>query len=768
MNDLLTPELLTICDREPIQIPGAIQPHGLLLSLGEPDLRLIQISANLADIAGKSVQALLGSALEQLIGDAGMQQLRRVLAQESLQQRPIYAGLMIIDGVHYDAVAHRHAGQLILELEPTARGDASSFAAIYPLVRSFVAQLQQTESLQQLCELAADEMHRITGFGRVLVYRFNEEGAGEVLAEARASDYPSYLDLRFPASDIPRQARALYLANHIRLIADAHYQPVPLLPPLHPATGAPTDLSYAGLRSVSPVHVQYMKNMGTLASMSISIIVRGQLWGLISCHHASARTVPFEVRTACEHLGQILSLQIEAKEDRSESLHGLELRRILVGLLASMADRDNFVDGLVADADELLRLASASGAAIVSAGRCQRVGDAPSEHSIVALAGWLADNVPNGMYSSHELSLDYPQAAQLQPQAAGVLAMSISQLHQHYVMWFRPEVVQTVKWAGNPHKAAIPDAARPSDVSVLHPRHSFDSWSETVRGKSLPWRRSEVEVAEELRRAILAVALRRAEELAALTGELERSNKELEAFSYSVSHDLRAPLRHIVGYADLLKEFEGSQLSERGQRFLNNIDEAAHFAGTLVDDLLSFSQMGRAALRLGSVHLNELLASVIRDLRDETAGRDIQWNIAPLPTVQADSAFLQLALRNLLANAIKYTRTRSPAVITITSEELADAWAFHVADNGVGFNMHYVNKLFGVFQRLHRMEDFEGTGIGLANVRRIVERHDGRVWAQGEIDHGAVFSFTLPRIGVGQDSDKAAKKRQKYQQKPVQ
>ncbi|WP_428312524.1 ATP-binding protein [Hydrocarboniphaga sp.] len=757
MNDLLTPELLTICDREAIQVPGAIQPHGLLLSLGEPALQLIQISANLAEVAGKPAEVLLGSPLEQLVGQAGVQQLERVLASESLQQRPIYAGRMSIGGLHYDAVAHRHAGQLIVELEPTARRDASSFAAIYPLVRSFVAQLQQTESLQQLCELAAVEMHRITGFGRVLVYRFNDEGDGEVLAEARDQGYSSYLDLRFPASDIPRQARALYLANHIRLIADAHYQPVPLLPPLHPDTGKPTDLSHAALRSVSPVHVQYMKNMGTLASMSISIIVRGRLWGLISCHHASARTVPFEVRTACEHLGQILSLQIEAKEDRAESAHGLELRRSLVGLLAAMAERDNFVDGLTADGDELLRLAAASGAAIVSAGRCQRVGAAPDEDAILALAEWLAASVPNGMYSSNELALDYPQAAQLQPQAAGLLAMSISQLHQHYVMWFRPEVIQTVKWAGNPHKAAIPDAGTAAEVSVLHPRHSFDSWSQTVRGKTLPWRRSEIEVAEELRRAILAIALRRAEELAALNDELRRSNKELEAFSYSVSHDLRAPLRHIVGYADLLKEFEGAQLTERGQRFLNNIDEAAHFAGTLVDDLLSFSQMGRAALRLGWVHMNELVASVIRDLGADTSGRDVQWNIGPLPTVVADSAFLQLALRNLLANAIKYTRTRSPAVISFTSEELADAWAFHVADNGVGFNMNYVNKLFGVFQRLHRMEEFEGTGIGLANVRRIVERHDGRVWARGEIDRGAVFSFTLPKAELSRNPGDTSK-----------
>jgi len=208
---------------------------------------------------------------------------------------------------------------------------------------------------------------------------------------------------------------------------------------------------------------------------------------------------------------------------------------------------------------------------------------------------------------------------------------------------------------------------------------------------------------------------------------------------------LRAPLRHIVGYADLLREFDGERLSERGQRFLSNITEASHFAGTLVDDLLTFSQMGRAALRRVPVAMNDLVSSVVRDLGDEIIDRDLQWQIGVLPVVVADSAFLQLALRNLLANAVKYTRTRTPAVITISAEDQPDAWVFHVRDNGVGFNMKYSDKLFGVFQRLHRMEEFEGTGIGLANVRRIVERHDGRVWAHGEPDCGATFSFSLPK-----------------------
>ena len=734
------------CEHEPIHIPGAIQPHGLLLVLSNPGMQIIQISANAMQWSGLAAEALLGQPVSVLIDDALQAGLHHQLGEPAALERPRYLGVTAIGSQRCDVVAHRRGGQLILELEPqpvdAGMGvDLGWTNTIYPQVRSFVAQLPSCHALEPLCMLAADEVRLMTGFGRVLIYRFEDDDHGCVLAESRQPDYDSYLGLHFPESDIPRQARELYRLNPIRLIADAHYQPVPLIPAHHPQTGAATDLSLAALRSVSPLHLQYMRNMGTLASMSISIIVGGRLWGLIACHHAQPRHVALPIRMACEHLGQILSLQIEAKQDNEEAQHGRDLSRVLVRLLASMAERDSLVDGLTAMPNELLQLAGADGAAVVSSGRCVRIGDAPTESAIVDLVDWLSRQDVGGRYSSEHLEADYPGGAASLSPAAGVLAISISQLHRHYVLWFRHEIVRTVDWAGDPTKTGHSQ----DGAAALTPRSSFARWRQTLHGYARRWRASEIDAADQLRHAILAVALRRAEEMAALNEELTRSNRELEAFSYSVSHDLRAPLRHIVGYADLLREFDGERLSERGQRFLSNITEASHFAGTLVDDLLTFSQMGRAALRRVPVAMNDLVSSVVRDLGDEIIDRDLQWQIGVLPVVVADSAFLQLALRNLLANAVKYTRTRTPAVITISAEDQPDAWVFHVRDNGVGFNMKYSDKLFGVFQRLHRMEEFEGTGIGLANVRRIVERHDGRVWAHGEPDCGATFSFSLPK-----------------------
>jgi light-regulated signal transduction histidine kinase (bacteriophytochrome)/CheY-like chemotaxis protein len=230
------------------------------------------------------------------------------------------------------------------------------------------------------------------------------------------------------------------------------------------------------------------------------------------------------------------------------------------------------------------------------------------------------------------------------------------------------------------------------------------------------------------------------------TAQLEAANKELDAFAYSVSHDLRAPLRHIDGFMEMLKKKAGTVLDEQNRHYMDTISEAANKMGLLIDDLLSFSRMGRHAMSFQQVDLGTMVRDVIRELEPDAAGRNIEWGIGDLPAVGGDAAMLRIVLDNLIANALKFTRPRQQARIEVGSlpGQASEAVLF-VRDNGVGFDMTYVDKLFGVFQRLHRAEEFEGTGIGLANVRRIIDRHGGRTWAEGQVNQGAVFYFSLPQ-----------------------
>lgn len=723
MTHTVTTLELARCAEEPIGTPGAIQPHGRLLVLEASTARLVAYSAN-----------WLESERARAACDAWARDWVGAVPAEGGHGLGVYH----IDGNDHEAIAHRSGPLLMVEFERASAAQGME-APIYSLARQFLPSLQGADTLRGVTDLAAREIKRLTGFGRCLVYRFDSEGHGEVLSEVRESAYDAYVDHRFPASDVPEQARALYRRNQIRLIPDAHYVPVPLVCVDTRWQAADIDLTCTGLRSVSPVHLEYMRNMGTRASMSVSIVVAGRLWGLISCHDHAPRVLSLQCRAACEHLGRLLALQIEAKEAGEEAARRLELRRLTLDIVSHMAESDATLRRLLDHPEPLLRMMRAHGAAVVRDDQCWTVGTTPDERAILALSDW-ARHARSEVAHDECLAESHADARSYRHQAAGVLAISISQVHRHLILWFRPEYVRTIHWAGDPRKGVESSDGR------LHPRRSFATWKEEVAGRALPWRAAEIAAALELRQALIGIVLRRAEEMAAVAGELGRVNKELEAFSYTVSHDLRAPMRHISGYVDLVLEMEGAHLSARAHRYLSHVKEASLYAGQLVDALLNFSRLGRSTLERTMVDVDTLVSDLIEETVRQEGSRRIEWQVArPLQRLWADPILLQVALRNLLGNAVKYTRKRDPARISVRSIEDGEGVGLSVADNGVGFQMKYASKLFGVFQRLHQAEEFEGTGIGLANVRRIVERHGGSVRAHGEPDRGATFAFVLPR-----------------------
>jgi light-regulated signal transduction histidine kinase (bacteriophytochrome) len=429
-------------------------------------------------------------------------------------------------------------------------------------------------------------------------------------------------------------------------------------------------------------------------------------------------------------------MRIAAQANGEDAASRVALARISARLLSAMTSEASWLDGLVRAPDDLLAQVAASGAAIVTSDRYLSVGSTPSEAHVRSIVSWLSGRGDEEIVSTHSLAAEFAAAEAFAGSASGILAIRISELFPNWLIWFRPEVISTVQWGGNPHKV-VQEAGR------IHPRKSFDAWREQVRLNAPAWTEAELSAARDLRRAIVGIVLRNAEEMAQLSSELQRSNKELEAFSYSVSHDLRAPFRHIVGFSQLLRERE-SGLDAKSQHYLQHISESAVAAGKLVDDLLAFSQLGRTAILRKNVDMNKLVAEVVKSVLYEAEGRDIIWEIADLPVAWGDATLLRQVWFNLIENSVKYTRPRSPAVITISGWSEADATVFRVSDNGVGFDMTYAGKLFGVFQRLQRVEDFEGTGIGLALVRRILDRHNGTITATGEVDKGSAFVFALP------------------------
>lgn len=738
---------LTACDREPIHIPGAIQPHGFLLAAAPGSWVVQQASENVGALLGMPVARVLGRSVFEVLPETVVGPLRQAAANPLFTRRPMFVRNVAFGSGEearvFALIAHMHRGMIIIEGEALGADARTMRQDPHYELEQFIARMEAVPEIDVLLTMAAAETRRLTGFDRVLIYQFDPAWNGIVVAEDRNEVLPSYLDLRFPASDIPQQARELYRTNRLRLIARADYEPVRLLAREENAT--PVDLSLSTLRSVSPVHLEYMRNMGTGSSMSISLMRGGQLWGLISCHSRAERVVPFDVRATCELLGQVLSLQLGAREQAHALSYRMQLKAVLTRLLASMAKHNGAGPGLRAARQDLLALTNAAGVAVVIEGNIELHGRTPTKAQVEALVRWLREKQAFETFDVDALPDVFPPAQEYAWVASGLLAIPISRVHESFVVWFRPEVVSTVTWGGDPGKPVQTEAG---GATRLHPRKSFEAWVETVRGRSVRWAAPEIEAARELRSGVLEIVLQNAERLAALMEELTRTNKELEAFSYTVSHDLRAPFRHIRGYAELLKAEKNQLLDAEGREFLDHVLNGAGYAGRMVDNILAFSQMGRTPLQIVDVDLGSLIEEVLAGLRVGTGQRDIRWNVGPLPTVPGDANLLRTAFHNLIENAIKFTRERATAQIDITASETAQEHVVVVKDNGAGFDMKYRDKLFGMFQRLHGWDEFEGTGIGLASVRRIVARHGGRVWAEAEVGRGAAFHVALPKTAI--------------------
>ncbi len=744
---------LAACAREPIHIPGSIQPHGTLLVL-TPNLKIEAAASNAQQFLGQPAETLIGKPLVNVLNADLVQRLRDTVAGQS--GSPVFIFTHVHQDIPLNVVAHHHDDRIILEFEPAsataahASNTAATFQSLYPTIRDSMQRLEGAGDVRELYATAAEDVRRIAGFDRVMIYAFDADWHGWVVGEARSPDVASYMDHHFPASDIPEQARELYRSNRSRVIVDTGYQPAPLIG--KDSAARPIDLSFALLRSVSPVHVEYLNNMGVGASTSFSIIRNGKLWGLIACHHRTALHVPFEVRTACEFLAQVLGMQIGAQERRRHDEHLLRLQAAQTRLLAAMTPEENLRASLLAAGPQLLDFMSAGGAALYFNNEITLLEATPSEEQVQQILDMLILKEDQDLWSTESLPAVMPSAETLKDTAAGVLAMRISQFVNSYILWFRPEKLRTIRWGGDPNKPALP---APVGSGRIHPRKSFQQWIETIRNRSDPWLREELDAAVEFRSAVVNIVLRKVEELAGMNAQLKRANSELEAFSYSVSHDLRAPFRHISGFSDLLARRTAASLDETSQRYVKVIGDAARHAGKLVDALLAFAHISRVQLQKRDASLAEMLQNVQRNSENEIRGRNVQFKIdlAPDATIaHGDPTLLQLVLQNLVSNALKFTRHQPATIIEVTSRiesvTTGDApgrrLVVRVRDNGIGFDNKFAHKLFSPFQRLHREDEFEGTGIGLANVKRIIERHGGTATAEGTPNAGATITFTLP------------------------
>jgi len=496
---------LSNCERELIHLSGSIQPHGMLVVLAEPRMEITQVSANVATLIGCEPEALLGQPLERL-GDEFAQDVRKVAAQQHLANLLPIRTAFALDGQRFNCTLLLHrppAGGLVLEFEEV-QGSARRRATPHMADRltKMVTNLSTAHSIPALADFVVREMRDLLGYDRVMVYRFDPDGHGAIIAEEKERSLESYLNRHYPSTDIPQRARELYLRNKVRVLVDVGYTPVPLVPRLNPTTGDDLDLSMATLRSVSPLHVQYLSNMGVKATLVASLIHDGKLWGLISCHHLSTKVIPYDLRAAVELIAEVVSTRISALEHFAEAQAEVLVRRLEQRLLDATATDGDWRRALFDTPRQLLHPVGATGAALLFDGEVHTTGDVPSTPDLRGLFAYLDTQTHDPVFACSSMAKLDPRFNPITPVAAGVLAVRFGTASGEYLVWFRKEQLQDITWGGDPRKAVSMD-----DNQQLTPRASFAAWHEQVRDTSIPWTPRESSIAKAIGQSLSDIIL---------------------------------------------------------------------------------------------------------------------------------------------------------------------------------------------------------------------------------------------------------------------
>jgi len=745
-KDIVNRDRVTLenCENEAIHIPGEIQPHGFLLGI-RPDWKIDYCTENIstffnlthAQVLGKDFSAVFGAEAESSI-------TQYIQGDEVKDAFPLE--IELLDKL-FQINIHKSGQNYILEGE-LLFPDREKLADAYKQTIQFVNQMNKTKSLKDLCALVAKGTREITGYDRVMIYRFDEQYNGEVFAEDRDERIEPFLGLHYPHTDIPAQARELYIRNQLRLIVDINYKPVPIYT-VDDQPGKNLDLSLSILRSTSPIHVEYLKNIGVGATLTISLIHHDKLWGLIACHHYSEKNISPQIRLAAKLQGQFITSQIDVRQAYDENLTAQKTNLALDQLLALDLPIGEKSLESIANSPQLLELCNASGVAIVARGKFYKNGLTPSDAQIELLLELINNKTTEEIYTTNNISVEFPELEQ-SPDFAGLIYHSLG--NNAHIIWYRPETVSEIHWGGDPAKAIV------KDENGLHPRNSFNIWKQIVKHKSSRWRKYEtnaaVQYAHTLHNQLILIMLSEEEEKYRNQSEvLRETNSELENINWISTHDLQEPLRKIqLITSKMLSEIDGLSIESISQS-LHRVSKSANRMSGLLEDILKYTRIKNTRDKLQKVDLNKILGATIKEMKELIEERSAIIQHEDLPEVHAIGFLMRQLFINILQNSLKYASPeRTPKIkITASQEPVLIKHKYKVycywirfSDNGIGFEQQFAESIFKVFTRLHTQEQYTGSGIGLALCKKIMQAVGGDIEAEGNPGSGTDITIYFP------------------------
>ena len=735
---------ITNCDREPIHIPGSVQNHGFLVAVSNKDATIRYASENVKTFTGLEAAQVLGQSFDWLMQEGKIASRSFVPSQITsygydTNYDAINPILVELNGEPYYMLLHSSGSDIVLaEFEyryPTLEVDLQRMVGVS------VSRILEGKTVKDILHNTAKQVREIIGYDRVMVYQFLEDGHGEVIAEDIKEGVDSFMGLHYPASDIPKQARELYLTNMTRIIVDVNAPVAPLFT-YHIVKGTepqPLDLTHSALRAVSPIHIQYLKNMGVAASFSVSLISHGKLWGLIACHNLTPKFIEYKARDASKLLGQILSSSLEYRYDE-ESKEAVRLYRQAVDELAKKMQREeNIGEAFEKNKDVVLQITEATGAAVIFEDQVHTVGTTPGEKDIRSIVEWLKQNITSQIFHIENFSERNKSASQFSASASGILACMLSKELGEYMLWFKPERVRTVNWAGNPNKPVETDENGQQKIS---PRHSFSVWSQQMRNTSEPWSKAEISAVMKLREDITYVINQKANQIRQLNERLKEAYDELDTFSFTISHDLKSPITSIRNYTEIILE-DNDKLNEDVVRMLHRIMKSTEKMNLLIREVLAYSRISRKELQYEDINMITLIQEIVSELLVVYKNTSVEVVQKDLPDLKGDKTMIMQVFSNVVGNAIKYSQGVDKPKVTIEGTANNTDTLYKICDNGIGIDMTYGSQVFEIFKRLDNVKNIEGTGVGLSIVKRIMEKHNAKIWYESEVNKGTTFYLSF-------------------------
>ena len=712
------------CDQEPIHIIGEVQEYGFLI--GTKGSEIAFYSENVLSLFSLKPKSVLGEKIEVLFD-----QLKLDINWDNFSHNQELAIQHInFNGEEYTLSIHSNNGFTFYELEKVVPNHKinKEYKAIQNILRM--------SNDDNIWKILLAEIQNIIDYDRAMIYQFLYDGSGEVIEESVKDGLESYLHLHYPESDIPAQARALYLKNPVRITSHASGKTYPILG----TEKEKIDLTYSVTRATSPVHVQYIKNSGMEASFSTSIIINGVLWGIVACQNAKPKHLDLQSRLLVETLTRTSANAYATFKSREtlEDYQRINLNNI--SLRQNLLSEENFGKALENNIDDIMKTCGAEGMIIKINNEILTHGNVPNLSDIEKIIDWSKVNnqdfeenifISSTFCKTSNLELDDSDIS------CGIIISVLGNNTSDMLIWIRKEQGQKIKWAGNPEKKTVSEIKDGVEIIKFSPRKSFEIWKEYVKDTALPWKSKEIESAKWITSVILKASHTKSSQILDLNNQLKELNQELDSFSYTISHDLNTPLTVIKLNAQLMKRIVKSE--DSSHKYLDNIVNQVDTMSDMMKNVLELSKIKKSEIELKKIEVDLLINKLAEDSKVSFDAPHTEIIIENTPEVLGNPTMVYQVFGNVIGNAIKYSSKSSNPTVKIIGEVFHNQVTYKITDNGIGIDKKDADKMFKIFSRMSNAKAFNGNGVGLNIVQHLMEKMGGAISYESESGVGTTF-----------------------------